>query len=252
MDHGSWWAPIDAYCERADASFWSEPVNAVSSAAFLLAAAYAFGQWRRVGANDWPGLGLILLAAVVGIGSFLFHTFANRWSLIADVLPIMLFILAYFFLAMRRFFGLGLLAALLLTGAFQGATMAFAGWWAKVVVGPDGVDPVNGSAGYFPPAVLLVVVGGVMLAGAARARGQFGSARSAASRARSATGRALLAAAAVFLVSLVLRSIDQRICAAFALGTHFLWHGLNAVVLMILLRAVILFPGAKEGANREV
>ena len=27
---------IDAYCERTDASYWSEPVNAVTNAAFLI------------------------------------------------------------------------------------------------------------------------------------------------------------------------------------------------------------------------
>ena len=102
-----WTAPIDAYCERIDASFWSEPVNALSNAAFLVAAAIAFARWRRAGASDLPALFLIAAVAVVGIGSFLFHTFANRWSRLADVIPIAVFIYGYFALAMRRFFGLG-------------------------------------------------------------------------------------------------------------------------------------------------
>ncbi len=32
-------------------------------------------------------------------------------------------------------------------------------------------------------------------------------------------------------VSLVLRSLDAPLCAANPLGTHFLWHLLNAVML---------------------
>jgi len=34
-----WSAPIDLYCERTDASFWAEPANALTNAAFLIAAA---------------------------------------------------------------------------------------------------------------------------------------------------------------------------------------------------------------------
>src|SRR3954454_10036771 len=110
-----WTAPIDAYCERIDASFWSEPINALSNAAFLVAAAIAFARWRRAGASDLPVLFLIATVAVVGIGSFLFHTFANRWSRLADVIPIAVFIYGYFGLAMRRFLELGLAASAGLT-----------------------------------------------------------------------------------------------------------------------------------------
>src|SRR5215217_3282946 len=119
-----WTAPIDAYCERVDASFWSEPVNALSNAAFLVAAVLAFARWRRAGASDRPALFLIAAVAVVGIGSFRFHTFANRWSRLADVIPIAVFIYGYFALAMRRFFGLGLAASVGLTLAFLAVGLA--------------------------------------------------------------------------------------------------------------------------------
>ena len=32
-----WSAPVSQYCERADASFWAEPLNAATNAAFLIA-----------------------------------------------------------------------------------------------------------------------------------------------------------------------------------------------------------------------
>jgi hypothetical protein len=37
----NWSTPIDLYCERTDASFWAEPANALTNAAFLIAAAAA-------------------------------------------------------------------------------------------------------------------------------------------------------------------------------------------------------------------
>jgi hypothetical protein len=40
-------------------------------------------------------------------------------------------------------------------------------------------------------------------------------------------------------VSLALRSVDLAACDAFPLGTHFVWHVLNAAVLYVLLRTAI-------------
>src|SRR5258708_32694158 len=84
-----WSAPIDLYCERTDASFWAEPANALTNAAFLIAAAAAFWLWRSQSeshrSRDWPALALIVVVVAVGIGSFVFHTLATRGAVLADV-----------------------------------------------------------------------------------------------------------------------------------------------------------------------
>ncbi len=224
----SWFTPIDLYCERASTAFWAEPVNAVSNAAFLVAAALAFGLWRRAGGRDGPALALIGVVAVVGIGSFLFHTFANRWSLLADVLPIMAFIYGYFILAMRRFVGLGLVAALTITGAFFAFNASFEGLW-RWTLGPD-APTLNGSVGYLPPAAALVGVGEFLARRAPRAT-YPGLDRLAA--------RSLLAAAGAFALSLTFRTIDHASCGIIPVGTHFAWHGLNGLVLYLLVRGAI-------------
>ena len=96
-----WFRAVDGYCERVGPDYWSEPVNAVTNAAFLLAAAF---MWPRV--RGLP-LGRLLCAilAAIGIGSWLFHTHAQAWAGLADVLPILLFILVYIFAASRDFLG---------------------------------------------------------------------------------------------------------------------------------------------------
>src|SRR5258708_2893168 len=105
-----WSAPIDLYCERTDASFWAEPANALTNAAFLIAAAAAFWLWRSQSeshrSRDWPALALIVVVVAVGIGSFVFHTLATRGAVLADVIPIAVFIYGYLLLAQRRFLGL--------------------------------------------------------------------------------------------------------------------------------------------------
>jgi hypothetical protein len=223
-----WSDPIDAYCERVGPGFWAEPLNALSNAAFLAAAAAAYLLWRRAGGRDRPALALVAMAAVVGIGSFLFHTFANRWSRLADVIPIALFIYGYFFLAMRRFLGFGPAASAVLTLAFLAFSLGF-GRAFVLAFGPGGVEAVNGSHGYVPAALALFAVGGALIA-----QGRDPARRDA--------GRALLAAACVFAVSLGLRTVDLALCLSWPVGTHFLWHSLNAAVLFGLVRAAILFP----------
>ena len=214
----SWLTPVDNYCERLDPGFWAEPLNALSNGAFILAAAYAFRLWRQ-GARDRPGLWLIAVAASVGIGSFLFHTFANRWSLLADVLPIAVFIYSYFLLAMRRYLHLGPVAAILATAVFAAFNMSFDRIWLGWLPGVS----LNGSVGYIPAALALVTVGALCRAAGGKA-----------------SGRALLLAAGLFALSLAFRSLDAASCAILPLGTHFLWHGLNGLVLAVLMRAAIL------------
>jgi hypothetical protein len=215
----SWLIPIDNYCERLGPGFWAEPLNALSNAAFLLAAVYAFRLWGREGARDWPALWLIAVTTAVGIGSFLFHTLANRWSLLADVLPIAVFIYSYFLLALRRYLGLGSMAALAATLVFAAFNMSFARLWLGLLPGVS----LNGSVGYIPAALALLVVGGLSRAsGASRA------------------GAALLRAAGLFALSLLFRSVDESTCASLSTGTHFLWHMLNGLVLGMLMRAAII------------
>ncbi|MFC4174508.1 ceramidase domain-containing protein [Microvirga sp. GCM10011540] len=214
----SWSTPIDNYCERIGAGFWAEPLNAITNGAFVLAAAYAFFLWRRAGGRDLAALWLIAVTAAVGIGSFLFHTFANRWSVMADVIPIAVFIYSYFLLALRRYLRLGWVAAIAVTVLFGLFNSLFVRLWLGVFPGLT----LNGSVSYFPAALALVAVGALCLL-----------------RDRRVAGRALLLAAVVFAVSLLFRSIDDALCSALPIGTHFLWHVLNALVLLILMRAAI-------------
>jgi hypothetical protein len=226
----SWLAPVDIYCERTNASFWAEPLNAATNAAFLVAAAAAALHWARAGGRDWPAAFLIALAAIVGTGSFLFHTFANRWSLLADVLPIAAFIYSYFLIAMRRFLGLSAIVAAALTGGFVLFNMTFPRLWLAAF--PE--VTLNGSVGYLPAAGAMALVG-------AACRLKAGSGQGALARA----GGTLIAAALVFAASLTFRSLDHAFCGALPVGTHFLWHLLNALVLFMLMRAAIDFT--REG-----
>lgn len=60
--------------------------------------------------------------------------------------------------------------------------------------------------------------------------------------------RAFTAAAGLFLVSLTLRTVDAAWCGWLPIGTHFLWHLLNAWLLYLLVVALIR-PPAKRPAS---
>jgi len=205
-----WSTPIDLYCERTDASFWAEPANALTNVAFLIAAMAAWVAWRREGGRDWPALALIVVAAAVGCGSFAFHTVATRGAMLADVIPIAIFIYGYLLLALRRFLCLpaGVAVAIVVVYALGAQTLS---WLAPS-------RALNGSLGYLPALVAMIVM----------ARVTRGRAR-----------RGLELAVLLFTVSLAMRTIDTAACEIFSLGTHFVWHMLNAAVLWVLLRTAI-------------
>ncbi|HEU5018124.1 MAG TPA: ceramidase domain-containing protein [Pseudolabrys sp.] len=207
-----WSRSVDIYCERTDPSFWAEPVNAISNAAFLIAALIVFIQWRRANGRDLPLLALIALTFVIGIGSFIFHTVATQGAELFDTVPIAVFIYAYLFLALRRFLGLRPWTALGLWVGFAAFTFG------EAALVP--ADTLNGSHAYLPALAATLIVGWFARDRAARPL--------------------ILAAGGTLAGSLFFRGIDMAVCSSFPLGTHFIWHCLNAVVLYLLLRAGLI------------
>jgi hypothetical protein len=99
---------IYGYCERGlSDGFWAEPFNAVTNGAFIFAALFGLIIALRLRRLDGPTGWLIALTFTVGVGSFLFHTYAQVWAAMSDTIPILMFILSYFAIAMNRFGGFG-------------------------------------------------------------------------------------------------------------------------------------------------
>ncbi|MEI9899791.1 MAG: hypothetical protein WDN31_06160 [Hyphomicrobium sp.] len=102
------WGKVYSYCERGgDPSFWAEPLNAISNGAFIVAGLVAGWQLARSPRKDWALFEwlLIAIAVCIGIGSFMFHTYATVWAIPYDTVPISLFMLGYLGYALRRFAG---------------------------------------------------------------------------------------------------------------------------------------------------
>ena len=206
---------IDIYCERTGPEFWSEPVNAITNFAFIISAlliAKLIRDQLHRGNRDVVSWIFCALIFIIGVGSWLFHTHATRWALLSDVIPIAIFILLYTWYALRRFAA----ATVLVSGVGVVIVLAIA----------VTVPPLTGfRGGSYVAALVAMVAIGVFLH---FSRGHV-------------AGSALLLAAAVFFVSLTLRTVDLPLCGQFPMGTHFAWHLLNAVVLFIVARAMVLY-----------
>lgn len=201
-----WFAPVNAYCERTGPDYWSEPVNAVTNAAFLIAAAVMAGRLRGM-AGVTTGWVLVVILAVIGVGSYLFHTHANRLTGLMDVLPIVAYILAYVFVATRDYLGQRVWVSALVTVGFIPYAMALTPVFRSLPF-------FETSAFYWPVPVLILIYAAIL-----RTR-------------LPEVARGLVIGAAILCVSLAFRSLDYPLCEATGgLGTHFMWHILNGVML---------------------
>ena len=214
--HG-WLSAVNIYCERTDASFWSEPINALTNLAFLIAARLLWSRAQSQGAVRL----LAVLIGLIGVGSFLFHTFGNRLTGLLDVLFIAAFIVAFAYLLPRiswqqtRLHAIG---AMILALSFIAATTA-------------GVNQWRATLDWLPPGMYLgawLVL--LMYAPLTRRLGL-------ATRVGGSASRFLWLAAGLFAVSMAARQLDMPLCLSTG-GLHWLWHLCNAWVLWACARAI--------------
>ncbi len=191
---------VDGYCERVAPGLWGEPLNSLSNLAFLVAAVLV---WRLAN-GDRTGRLLAGLIGLVFVAGSVFHLAATRWAAVADSAAILVFVLVYAVVFAREYWSRrwGWVAA----PAFLALTVVTAllggGLYLSALIG----------LGVF--AVVLAIQ-------------------------RDTAWTHFAVAGAVFALSLSLRALDRDVCDYVPVGTHFLWHLLNGVVLYLVSRAAI-------------
>lgn len=216
-----WTRQIDSYCERLGPDYWAEPVNALTNLAFVIAAAI---MWPRV--RGLPlAQALCVVLAVIGVGSWLFHTHATAWAALADVLPILIYILVYIYAANRAYWGLRPLPALGLTALFLPYAAATAPLF--------GMIPGLGSSAGYAPVPLLIAIYALLLR-----------------RRLPQVARGLAIGAGLLIASLIFRTLDEPLCGVVPFGTHFMWHILNATMLGWMIEVYRRHMLAGQAARR--
>ena len=194
--------PIDIYCERLDIGIWAEPINAVTNVAFILA---SIVMWLRC-KNLVEGRILCFLLFLIGCGSFLFHTFAQTWAAILDVTAILIFILSYLFVANRRFLAWSKMVSLIGVALFFPYHLLLT----SIV---SNIQLFGSSVQYIPVAILIFIYSGLLR------------------KSEPNLSRGLFIGAAILCLSIISRTVDEPLCSILSVGTHFVWHILNAIML---------------------
>jgi len=199
-----WFNSVDLYCERLDASFWAEPINAISNLSFIVA---GFFLWRLRSSHSTLMATLVIL---IGLGSFSFHTYANRLTGLLDVLAISLYLFVFAFLIPKQWprnsilILLGSVLLLILSIVLAHLLMS-----------------------YLKPALLWLPSG--MYLGAWFALIIYTLITQYSNK---AAARFLWLAVIVFPISLLSRQLDMPLCEAVG-GSHWLWHLLNGLTLYL-------------------
>ena len=207
---------VDDYCQLTGPGLDGELMNALSNGAFLIA---AIAGWRLLSVYPHAKAhrtirALTLLAALAGIGGYLFHRSDAAWARLGETVPILAFMLLYVWLLLRRFFHWNFLVAIPVLALYAAAI-----YWFETQT--PGQAPF-GRAMNLPTLVLFLLsaIGFLM-----RLREAFWP---------------MLWALAVLLASSAVGMADAPICPQLGLGSHVIWHLLDALLLYLLLRLAVL------------
>jgi hypothetical protein len=227
-----WFTEIDLYCERIDPGFWAEPLNAITNIAFIIASFWAWQTAYKLEKLDSTIKLLCIMAASIGIGSFLFHTYANLWSYFADVIPIWSFVALYVVVLIIR---TSAKSPLRVDGITAGIIAIIGIVW---IIGSGSAtqikastDVLNGSEQYAPALIALYFFALVSV------------------HEKNPIRLWIVSAAMIFTLSLIARTVDLHLCETFPHGTHLYWHLLDGLTVGLLLQGLIRIE--REETNRK-
>ena len=207
---------LDDYCERVANTSGSlhtllhtaEPINTITNIAFFIAAIFLIIHFKRLRLSPTKHIDIIFLIALITllcIGSALWHHSATELFLLADIIPIALYIHGFLIIYCLRIAQLSLPITCLYWVTFTLITVFFQIMFPPYIL--------NGSIMYAPALTLFAIIVLHAYLNALNHRAW------------------LLGGFLVFILSITARTLDLTFCSNLAIGTHFLWHILNAVVL---------------------
>lgn len=202
---------MSAYCEAGVGLLGVQPVNTISNIAIFISAYFAY---RLIVNRHIQSLAIKILPIFVfltGIGSTLWHGYPNVFTGIADGIFLFIFLVIALYFLLDRLVGNKIVVLL--------GTILFI-----VVQIPFQVGLLPAFNGLIPYFIIfltgLMLFYGILI----RYHGLAGQ---------------LIAILGVFAAALFFRTLDLPICASIGIGTHFLWHLLNALAFYLMVRFLI-------------
>jgi Ceramidase len=209
-------------CERHAPGLLAEPLNVISNLGFIYVAIAMYRFYHKhedIGGRwIWDIHAMTFLTFIIGVNSIIFHAYPNATTELMDTIPIVMFIMIYFTSVLFRIGRTNLFQAGICLVAFVGFSHVLVHQFPRAL---------NDSIGYLSSMIALIIIAVYLHLKARPSSTHF------------------MMAAIIGVTSLFCRAIDRELCDLFPLGTHFLWHCLNATLLYILLKQII------RNVNRE-
>ncbi len=198
-----------SYCEHTAFYFTSQPLNVFSSAAFFFVAYLLFRmtppshpRFKRTGL-------LIILTMFIGAGSMLWHSMEELWALIADIIPIFLFLFMFQYAFLRKFTDWRterIMRDMIMLASMMGVASLL---WDDIFL--------QKSNAFVPLCFWLLYIGVII--------GQRFPRQA----------RLCFVASMIFALAIVARIMDMPLCELWPYGTHFLWHALSALTVYTVM-----------------
>lgn len=199
------------YCERIGESFLSEPLNLISNIAFFLSAFFVYRLFKTKKVKGLSYWLLFFLLLLIGVGSTLWHSFRNPYTLALDAIPSFILLLSITYILFRKLLNNNLKALLLVLAFFLFQVEAS-------YIFPQ---VMNGSIRHFVNACILIVLSSIVY------------------KRNPVVRKELVAAITLYILAILFRSIDNFACPYFPVGTHFLWHVLNATAAYFAIKTLL-------------
>lgn len=203
---------VVTYCERVHTGVFGEPLNTLSNIAYLIAAGLLYYNRPQSKKRDPAQPILTVLLMLVGLGSAAFHALPTSLTLLLDVVPIFLTMLFFCWLIQTRLLQHSLFSVVTSQLVLLSSTLYLTGFSAFA----------NGSLMYLPAALYSVLAVALLP--------------------NEIDSKPLKLAAALLLIALTTRTMDNRVCSVAPMGTHFIWHIITAIACYIAAGSVIKQP----------
>lgn len=212
--------PLPTYCERGSSmDFFAEPLNAISNIAFILVGFGIYNLLRKNRIQRVEYKAVLVLVILVGFGSFLWHATGTSYALILDVIPSALSFALITYIFLSKLIGNKLLALLLVLLLLP--LRFFISSFATT-------DNISSLIRNLINATVFLVM--IVLAFKKYGRIAFEG----------------LGVLTVYILAITMRIIDGQVCSTFYVGTHFLWHILNALAVYLAVRFLIKLERIQE------
>lgn len=200
------------HCERQNTQSFFEPLNSISNAAFLISAYYAHKYIKENKIQDKNIQKLPYVIGLMGIGSFMFHSFRNQITNYADVIPIYFFIVFSIFIALQKLIKKkSLVYSLIVTFGIVQLGIYF-----------TLLNYLYGSINYIATLTTLLILAYAIY----RKYGKV-------------LLQPMIFFITIFGVALIFRNIDFIICPYFRIGTHYMWHILIALTTYLGVKFLV-------------